>query len=358
VRRHLIAAAAATSVLVTTLLGGLPARADGPVLIRVATEGDDDGGRTDAAENPLRSIGRAVRLAQPGDRIVVAGGTYTGAAGYGATPGTEDAPIRLVAAKGERVVLRGTLQLENADHWVVDRINVTADPDGPRREFLVKFDGGTGWRFTNAEVWGSRGVSNVMISGSAKNGTPKDYRLTGNCIHDNDATDDPFMNDHLIYLMPGYRSTGGLIEHNTFFNAENGAAVKAAGPDSSTGAGDVAILRNTVVRTAAGVVVGHGSNGVTVKRNLIGDQRVKAPSGARWVANYRAAVVGNHVTGDGNVVARNAVWDFDRTVFATADSRDLSTVRNVKATPSFSGTGSCGAFQPRNEVARTYGRAS
>jgi hypothetical protein len=355
----LAAAVVAAAAIAASLGSAGPAQAadEAGATIQVSPSGQDTWSRATATVEPLGSIARAIRLARPGDRIVVQGGTYVEAAGYGAVPGRQDAPIRLQAAPGERVVLKGTLQLDGADYWRVSGINVTANPDGPRREFLVKFDGGTGWRFTNAEVWGTRGVSNLMVSASSRNGVPAGYRITGNCIHDNDATGDPFMNDHHIYLMPGYEAGLGVISRNIFFNSENGAAIKAAGPTPATGASNVLIENNTIVRSAAGVIISYGSNRVTVRRNLIGDQAMRPPAGAQWVANYRAAVVGNHVTGDGNQVSQNGVWGYAAPLWATDDSpARIARSSLAQITPAFDGTSSCSGFHPRNSAAAAYGR--
>lgn len=324
----------------------------------VAPDGDDSRSRDTAAEEPLASIARAIRLAQPGDTIVVRGGTYPGAAGYGAAPGRGDAPIRLQNARGERVVIRGTLQLENADHWRVSGINVTHDPNGPRKEFLVKFDGGTGWQFVNAEVWGTRGVSNLMVSGSPKNGVPRDYRIADNCIHDNDATGDSFMNDHNIYLMPGYASGPGVIEHNLLFDAENGAGIKAAGPTAATGAARVTIRRNTIARSAAGVIVGHGSHGIQIRDNLIGPQVKRPPAGSRYVANYDAAVVGNHVRGTANRSVGTGVWGYPRSLRSVDSERPIRGVLTTWLDPRFDSTGSCSGFHPTDPRAQRFGRYS
>jgi hypothetical protein len=334
-----------------------PARAAGRTIL-VAPGGTDTWTVSAAAERPLASITRAIRLARPGDTIRVSGGTYVGAAGWGAVPGTRSAPIRLRNAPGERVVIKGTLQLDNADHWQVSGINVTRNPADGTKQFLVKFDGGTGWSFTNAEVWGGRGVSNLMVSGSAANGHPKNYRIAGNCIHDNDAHGDAFMNYHQVYLMPGYDSGPGVVERNVFFDTENGAAIKAAGPDAATGAARVSIRRNTIARSAAGVIVGHASHHITMSRNLVTQQVKKPPSGAKWVSNYDAAVIGNHVTGSGNVARETAVSGFDRSVRSTKDSRrPVTGSRTAWVTPRFDSTASCSGFRPRGQAAG-YGRWS
>lgn len=356
----LTAAALLTSTVtgpVMATVTAAPAQAAGRV-IYVSTTGDDSRSRNAATEQPLATIGRAIRLAQPGDTIVVRGGTYTGAAGYGATPGRADAPVRLQAARGERVVLKGTLQLEGADYWRVSGINVTADPNGPRKEFLVKFDGGTGWQFVHAEVWGTRGVSNLMISRSSTHGSPKHYRVADNCIHDNNATGDKFMNDHNIYLMPGLSSGPGLIEHNLLFNAENGAAVKAAGPSSSSGAARVTIRRNTIARTAAGVIVGYGSNRIQIRDNLMGAQVKRPPSGARYVGNYDAAVIGNHVHGSSNTAVSTAIWGFPHSLRSVDSPRPVKGVLTAWLDPRFDNTTSCSGFHPLSPRASRFGRYS
>jgi hypothetical protein len=335
------------------------AAASGHQTLVVSRHGQDTWSR-DAVTggHPLATIARAIRLARPGDTIVVHHGAYVGPAGYGAVPGRKDAPIRLRSASGERVVIRGTLQLENADYWTVSGIDVTQDPHGPRKEFLVKFDGGTGWQFLDGEVWGTRGVSNMMISGSTKNGIPRHYRIARTCIHDNRATGDVFMNDHQIYLMPGYRSGPGMIERNVFFNTANGAAIKAAGPDSRTGAGRVTVRRNTMVRSAAGVVVGYGSNRITVRDNLIGDQRKHPPAGSAYVRNYDAAMIGNHVRGRSNALVRNAIWDFPRALHSTGDStQTIRATRTTWADPGFPSHPSCEGLHPKGR-AKVFGRYS
>jgi hypothetical protein len=360
-RRKQILTAALICVAATSspLLGPLQTANAGGTIITVSPAGDDSISRFSAAKRPLASIGRAIRLAQPGDTIQVRGGTYVGPAGFGARPGRKNAPIRLQNVRGERVLIKGTLQLENADYWQVSGINVTQNPADPRKEFLVKFDGGNGWRFTNSEVWGSRGVSNLMISGSARFGSPTNYRVAGNCIHDNNAVGDSFMNDHNIYLMPGYGSGPGVIEHNLLFNAENGSAIKAAGPTSATGAARVTIRRNTIARSAAGVIVGHGSHGVQIRDNLIGRQVKRPPAGARWVANYDAAVIGNHVTGAANVSVATGVWGFPFSLHQTRDSsRPIKAAHTAWLTPRFDSTSSCSGFHPGDSRAKRYGRFS
>lgn len=91
-QRSLIAA----SLAVLALLGcGGMAAADGAV-IHVASQGDDaaDG----SATAPLRSLQRAVSVVRPGDRVIVAPGSYAGF--RMTTSGRADAPISIMGVPG------------------------------------------------------------------------------------------------------------------------------------------------------------------------------------------------------------------------------------------------------------------
>jgi hypothetical protein len=348
--RLLISFVAVSLVLVST---PLVAQAAGRT-IYVAENGSDylENGYTvgpGTFAKPLQTITRAIREARPGDTIEVRGGTYVESAGWGAVRGTASSPIVLKNYGNERVVIKGHLQLIGADYWTVDGINVTYDPDLGRTESLIKFDGGVGWRLLNSEIWGTRGVSNLMISGLVE--AARDYRIAGNCIHDNLATGDAFMNDHNIYLMPGYDSGPGVIERNIFFNAPNGANIKAAGNDpSKTGAADVQIRFNSMATAGAGVLVAYGSHGITMTGNLIGPQK----GGGQL---HVAGIIGNKVSGAGNVARNNAFTGYEKTVWSTKDSiRPIAAFESARVQPDFDSITGCSGFHPSDETASTYGR--
>jgi hypothetical protein len=301
-------------------------------------------------DTPWRTIEMAIRRALPGDTIVVRGGTYTEVAGWGAVKGTSTAPIRLQAADGERVVLKGILALKAADYWIVRGINVTRDPALGRREALVSFQGGVGWQFLDAEVWGSNGVSNIMVIGTSASGIPKNYRIAGNCVHDNVATGDSPMTDHNIYLYPGYTSGPGVIERNILFNAHNGANIKAAGPTSASGTAYLTIRYNTMVRAAAGVVIGYGSHHTKLQRNLVGMQ---------WggTSTYIAAYIGNHLTGWTNASYDLAVWGYRKSINSVnSTTRPITSTRSVWVRPTFDNTTTCAGFHPTDATSAAYGR--
>jgi hypothetical protein len=189
----------------------------------------------------------------------------------------------------------------------------------------------------------------MMITGNK--GLPANYRIAGNCIHDNDAVGDPFMNDHNLYLMPGLASGPGMIERNIFFNAENGGHIKAGPPTQSGGAGRVTIRYNTMLRGAAGVIIGYDTHSMTLWRNLVGHQ-------VGGNASYNAAVMGNHAFGSRNTSTHLAVWGYAKSVKWTSDSRPITSTSTVWVRPTFDNTTSCSGFHATDAVASKYGRYS
>ena len=69
-------------------------------------------------------------------------------------PASADAPITVQNYPGERPVIQGLFWLSGADYWRICGVNVTGAADSAS-EHMVKLSGGTGWSFTNAEVWGA-----------------------------------------------------------------------------------------------------------------------------------------------------------------------------------------------------------
>ena len=331
--------------LFATVLAVSPAHAAGRMLY-VSTAGDDDAvGTIDA---PWRSLAVAMRRLAPGDTLFVRGGTYREYLGWNVRAGTSTAPIRLVGYPGERVVVMGLLKLVKGHYWHVNRINVTRDPNKPLLQALVKFTDGVGWRYMNSEVWGARGVSNLMVNGTTT-GQPRNYRITGNCIHDNDSTGDDWMNYHNIYLYPGYTSGPGLIERNIMFNAEKGNNIKAAGPHSGRGAAYVTIRYNTMARAGQGVVVAYGSHHIKLYRNLITHRR----GGSSWYP----AIRGYEVSGAGNKAWDNASARYDSVLRSTISKRPIANGGgNRKITVRYNSASDCSGWRPTTSAAKAYGR--
>jgi hypothetical protein len=299
-------------------------------------------------DHPWRTIALTIRRAVPGDTIVVSGGTYVENVGWGALPGSASARITLKSAPGERVVIKGTLSLAGANYWTVSGINVTDNPKAARTQFLVKFDGGHDWTFTRGEVWGSRGVSNLMVISSAKHGVASNYRIVGNCIHSNLAKNDPPLNDHNLYIYPGEDSGPGLIERNIIFGAANGADIKAAG-SSAAGTGHLTIRYNTLADAKTGFVLGHGSNNIHLLHNLI----VRPVGGAQGEAAIRV----NHLYGLGNSITDSSIQGFSVLIRSWSDSvTKISASRVHKVNSTFNRVGVCSGYRALDPASQLDGR--
>ncbi|MFE2214297.1 right-handed parallel beta-helix repeat-containing protein [Streptomyces canus] len=104
VNKAIWTAAAVSAVLMTAL--PVTEASAAPTTLVVATNGNDSAPGTLA--QPLRTVQRAVDLANPGDTIAVRAGTYALTDNITiATSGTASQPISLGAYQGERVVIDG-----------------------------------------------------------------------------------------------------------------------------------------------------------------------------------------------------------------------------------------------------------
>ncbi len=230
--------------------------------------------------NPLRTIKLAMRVARPGDVIVVRGGTYAEEIGWGIVAGTSTKPITMQARPGESVVVSGTMSLTNPHYWRVVGLRFVYNANIQKGQSVVSFAGGTGWRFENNSVTGSVGVANLQIisakasssSASAlRAAAPNGFAVRGNCITNNRGTG-PHGQYHNIYVMSSIYSTGGVIERNLLAGAPRGANIKAAAANSQTGwtsPSNLTIADNTMVYAASGVTVGLQSQNIEMTGNLI-----------------------------------------------------------------------------------------
>lgn len=311
----------------------------------VAVTGSDEAAGTSDA--PWRTLSRSLEQLRPGDTLVVHGGTYQERVrSPRTTPATPDQPIHVVAASGERPVVKGLLWLRDLDHWVIDGINVTWDPEtGTANEHMVKFTDGTGWVFRNAEVWGARSFAGVLVATSG--GTePRDWRIEGNCVHDT-APSNNKNQDHLIYVNSGTESGPGLIEGNLLFGAPNGNGVKLGGPSATSGgAADVTIRYNTIHGAAQGVLMSWRSQDNLVTRNLIGA-----------VGENYGTVRGYQLAGTGNVAAENVGYDARLMILNDEGYQPIADGGgNVfPLDPGYSHTDGCGGFVPTHPDAQAYG---
>ncbi len=107
------------------------------------------------------------------------------------------------------------------------------------------------------------------------------------------------------------------------------------------------------------MIVGYGSHQIQIRDNLIGQQVKRPPAGAKYVKNYNAALISNHVHGNANTSVSTGVWGFPRALNSTQDStRPIRAAHTTWVDPDFDNTSSCSGFHPADRQAQRYGRYS
>lgn len=303
----------------------------------VSPSGSDDGRGTSG--DPFGTIQHAMEQLGPGDTLIVRGGTYREQIELTRehiARGTQEAPIVVQAHPRERPVIEGLLWLEGADHWTVRGINVTWSSDNDSDEHMVKFLGGTGWRYTEAEVWDARSFAAILVSDGAQ-----DFRLDRLYVHDTHETNDENQ-DHLIYVASG--NEGGVIERNVLARSPNGRGVKV-GPGSldEPGSDGLVIRYNTFYDNTGPSNVRF--SGESSDNEVYGNIFVGSGDGEAAVTSYQ-------LEGERNVVRDNIAWDAAGVVDTTdglADGRG-----NVMLDPELEDPDD-GEFRPLAARAGAYG---
>jgi hypothetical protein len=307
----------------------------------VATNGSDSNPGT--LSQPWRTITKGLRSMQPGYTLYIRGGTYTERVKDFTLPkGTSSSRINVRAYSGERPVVKGLLWLKGADYWTFNGINVTWDTaTGSAGEHMVKFTNGTGWVFTNAEIWGARSYAAILVAG-----TPASYTLSHLNVHDTYATNGQWQ-DHLIYINSYAGGTGGLIERNLLWNSTNGRAIKI-GPSSSSSTskvGNVVIRYNTMYNNLGptNVNLSYTASDNRIEYNIM-----------QKVSDRKTNIDITKLTGTGNRAANNIAWESVGVIdIGTSGLSDGG--GNKMLDPQFANP-SQGDFTPRNPSAQPYGR--
>lgn len=302
----------------------------------VDPDGSDAGSGT--SEEPFGSLTTAFERLQPGDTLIVRGGTYSEDVVLRdeLTPGTAGAPIVVRAAPGERPMIEGRLVLHGADHWHLRGINVTWSERNDSNDHMVVFNGGVGFRFSHAEVWGARSFAAIVTGYGSR-----DFRLDHLYVHDTYESNGPNQ-DHLIYLSAD--STGGTVERNVLARSPNGRGVKLGpGSLSEPGASGNVIRYNTFY-----------ANGGPSNIQLSGDSSDNEIYGNLLVQPRRGseAVTAWSLEGAANVVRDNAVWDAGGVL--EGDDGLIDGGGNVRIDPMFADADD-GDFRPTNPEASAYG---
>jgi hypothetical protein len=283
--------------------------------LHVSVFGNDDSAGT--AEAPLRTLGKAARLARPGTTIEVAPGIYTETI-QGRGYGTARAPIRYLSQLRGAAVIRpvaanGTIWREVGDFVTIEgfRIDGTASPDA-RVGILM---GGSHVHVVGNEVHhivlnganDSNGGAGIVLSGGFYG--KDDQHAVGNIVYQvGTATSDRV---HGIY----HQSTGTIVNNLVYSNP------------GSTGivlwhdARDITIANNTVCGNAIGINVGAGdwyqgrrpADNVTVVNNIVCD-------------NQGSGIQEHGFTGNGNLYRHNLVYRNGRDWRLKGPSRHVETI--------------------------------
>jgi lipopolysaccharide exporter len=232
----------------------------------VAPGGSDAGPGT--RERPFGTIGHALRRLRYGQRLRVRGGTYDERVKLVAAPGRKHARVRVSNFPGERPVLRGQLWIGDPSYWTIRGLNVewaAGNPDEP----LVRIYGGTGWRLTRSEIWGSRSTSGLQVDDGPRNNLGR-WLVKDNCIHDTYPTDG-INQDHNVYVgdMSASPAPHGVISHNVLFNAENGRGIKLGPGGQDGGAVNVTVRFNTIYNSSQNVSLSRDTTAVVLERNIL-----------------------------------------------------------------------------------------
>jgi hypothetical protein len=336
--RALFVTALAAAVAVTTSINAVTSAGASGTTRYVSPAGSDANPGTQAA--PFATLATALHALQPGDTLLVRGGTYVeNVTATTVTTASAAAPIRVAAYPGERPVLQGLLWLRNPSWWTFDGLNVTWNALNNASQHMVKLTDGSHWRFTNAEVWGAHSYAAILVAGA-----PADWSLDHLFVHDTYASNGANQ-DHLIYVNALNGGAGGVVERNVLVRSVNGRAVKV-GPSSSTGAavGNLLIRYNTMADNGgpSNVQVAWATSDVTMYRNIM----------TRPAAG-RSAITAYELSGTNDLVADNIAWDaagvLDAGVAGLVDNGG-----NAVLDPQFAAAGS-DDYHPTNPAASAYG---
>ncbi|MEZ5170744.1 MAG: hypothetical protein R3A49_08375 [Acidimicrobiia bacterium] len=298
----------------------------------VAPTGSDAAAGT--IEAPFRTVEHGLRSLVAGDLLLVRQGTYNERIqSPPVASGSASEPIHVRAYPGERPVVSGLLWMKDASHWHISGLNVTWGPSNSASEHMVKFTNGTGWVFSDSEVWGARSYAAILVAGNAS-----DWTITGNYVHDTYPANGTNQ-DHLIYTNSG--TGGGVIERNLLVGSANGRAVKIGPPSAHSGVVEnVTVRYNTMFGNTgpSNIQLAWGSSNNEIYGNIM----------VRPAPN-RSNVTAFELTGSGNVVHDNLGWEAPR--IADASQGLVDGGGNVMADPQLAG----GDLVPQSSAAQAYG---
>jgi len=336
--------------LAVALLVGLalaaPAGTTAGATDRYVAPGGSDGaaGTLDA---PWRTLAKGLASVSAGQTLWVRGGTYDEDLSPTLHDGSAAARITVRGYPGERATVKGLVRFNDPDYWTISDLAFTWG-GGTFDDHMVKVHGGTGWIMERLDIYGSQSRAGLLIARSSSAGAPHDYVLRDSVIHDS-------ANASNLYLNPGLDATGGLIEHNLFFNSptEN-AKIGWGGTDVAAhrdefGAAGVTFRYNTLYHAAQPLTIAEPAANVDAYGNLI----VAGTKGYLVRLDGVEGQLGSGIRVHDNLGDGASRWceDFD----ATPSCGSVNSANVFPRDPLFDSTASTG-FHPRDSVAAAYGR--
>jgi hypothetical protein len=303
----------------------------------VSPTGSDRGHGT--VQAPWRTLNKAFNSLRPGDLLTIRGGTYDERLTHlSLARGSRSKPIQVVAAAGSQPVLKGLLWLHDADYWSVRGLNVTWAPGTSHNDHMIKFDGGNGWSFSDAEVWGAQSFAAILVTGD-----PSAWHLTRLFVHSTAKTHSTNQ-DHLIYVSSGFR--GGVIERCVLADSPNGRAIKIGPPNSSNKkVGNVVVRYNTMFSNLgpSNIQLSGHATGNRIYRNIL----ARSGKGSPNVTTFK-------LEGKDNQVFDNLAFQSSG-ILAHGVSGLIDKGGNIRHDPKFADSGK-GDFRPLDKTAQGYGR--
>jgi hypothetical protein len=330
-----LAVVVAIAISALTLVSVGPAAAAGNKYY-VSPDGDDGGPGT--LDFPWATVEKGLTSLEAGDTLYLREGTYVERIkDPDVSDGTSSSPISVQAFRGERPVVKGLFWIKGADHWTYDGVNVTWDMEsGAPDEYMVKLKNGTGWVFTNAEIWGAHSKGAIRVAGDAT-----DWTLSYLYVHDTYPTNGEEEDD---LLSVNTKDGGGVVERSLFVNSENGRAIRI-GPDKEDGnkTSDVIVRYNTMYNNLgpSNIQVFYGAKDNEVHHNIMVGTQDSA----------KADVTRNGLSGKDNHMWDNLGWDSKEVI---GPSLLVDGGGNVYMDPKFADP-SRGDFRPTDPAATAYG---
>jgi hypothetical protein len=341
-------AASAASATVTPVA----AAAGSGTTYYLSTTGSDAAAGSSAS--PWATFAHALGQLNAGDTLLVRGGLYNegrNCAGLALNPGASGNRVLVKSFGTERPVLQGLLWMSGIDYWTFDGINVTWDTaTGTSSDHMFRITGGSGWRVTNAEIWGAQSFACMHIAG-----TPSNFRIDNCYIHDNPGPHGSNNQDHLIYA--NCDLGGGIIERCILANSPWGRGVKIGPQPTTDPVGNVEVRYNNFYNNGgpANIQVSYTASGNFIHHNIL--QKPKNTS----TENITAFSISS---GNNNTVANNVGWE-SAAVFQSSPAI-IDGGGNFMADPQYVNAGTSDNhawnaastldWHPQNSAVASYGR--